>query len=157
LLLQGLSALEHGDGDHVQQAIQLLEAADGERRHAAMLRVASLSRQGVPSPLADDAQGCVVRLLDTRWHVAAGGEDGEAAYAALLGDDSRCTAFGVDRYVRADAELRLAEYAIEDGDLDRAKAHLVAFRQWMPDPEIGTPIYDRLGIAEDAFVVWPGQ
>ena len=144
LLLQGLSALEAGDTDHVQQLIQLLEAADRGERQAAVLRAASMAKQGLPVAVTDDPTiGCVGRSLDARWQLTGGG-DAEASFAALLAGGSRCSSFGVERYVRADAEMRLAEFAIGRGDTDQARVHVDAFHGWMPDPDLGTPLYDRL-------------
>ncbi|MEZ4235821.1 MAG: protein kinase [Myxococcota bacterium] len=153
LLLNGMLAVQRGESADVQRIIARLEEVDRGERQASLLRAASLAAQGQPStPIDNPSAGCLVRSLDARWRSVPGpsGDHG-ALYRLLLADDSPCARFGVDRYARADAEVRLAQIELSLDDPKAARAHLAAFNGWAPDAELESPLFGLLSDVHEAL------
>jgi serine/threonine protein kinase/tetratricopeptide (TPR) repeat protein len=158
LLLNGLLAIEQGDVESAQRTIARLEEVDRGERQAALLRGATLAAQGVVPPAIEaPASGCLVRSLDARWR-SRSGPDGDygALFRLILADGSPCAHAGLDRYVRADAEVRLAVIALSLGDTAGARSHLTAFRSLAPDPEFDSPLFGLLSEVEEELA-WFGS
>jgi serine/threonine protein kinase/tetratricopeptide (TPR) repeat protein len=152
LLLEGLLALDSGDGARVQLTIERLEDAERGERLAAILRAAALARQGSPTaPFDDLPTGCVGRLLGARWRELGKVGEVESVFSALALDETPCLRTGVDRYVRAEAETYLALAALARQDYEAVEEHLGAFRAWIPDPELGSPLHTRVSDVEEAL------
>jgi hypothetical protein len=104
----------------------------------------------VPPAIEAPASGCLVRALDARWRSEAGPDgDHGALFRLILADDSPCAQAGLDRYARADAEVRLAAIALSVGDMDGAKRHIAAFEAWAPDAELESPMYGLLSDVQE--------
>jgi serine/threonine protein kinase/tetratricopeptide (TPR) repeat protein len=152
LLLEGLLALDASDGARVQLTIERLEDAERGERLAAILRSAALARQGSPSaPFDDLPNGCVGRMLGARWRELGKSGEVESIFSALALDETLCLRSGVDRYVRAEAEAYLALAALTRGDYEAVEEHLGAFRGWIPDPELGTPLHTKISDIEEGL------
>ncbi|MEQ1570771.1 MAG: hypothetical protein ABMA64_34400, partial [Myxococcota bacterium] len=152
VLLEGIVAAHDGAFDRAQLKLTELRGIEGRERLANLLALAAAGLHQLPLPEVP-LEGCTQGALRADWLDASRADPAgaEAAWAALVAEDSTCQRHGPERFVRARAEAALARAAAARQDVAAAEVHLAEVDRWAPEPDLASAVFDDAAIAQEAL------